>query len=133
MSEFTRIRRESQSNNKRDGLTGILVFGEGEFMQILEGTRNAISSAFSRISSDPMHSNIMLIHFSECSERLFGDWAMRHLTIRTEVLEQMTNFQEFEPRCWSSQECIAFGIEYKAIATSSVLQASKPSLVSAVE
>jgi hypothetical protein len=66
----------SEINNRRDGITGSLVFDSDHFIQILEGPRQAVFAAFRRIQDDPRHTDIDLIEFAEAPFRLFGDWTM---------------------------------------------------------
>jgi len=66
----------SQRNNARDGLTGALMFTEGYFAQVLEGSREAIERVFERIQRDERHCDVQLLSFDRASHRLFGNWAM---------------------------------------------------------
>jgi Sensors of blue-light using FAD len=64
------------TNNGRDGLTGFLHFNGFYFLQVLEGSRAAVSACYHRIAADPRHSNIVLISCSDVRERLFPSWSM---------------------------------------------------------
>jgi hypothetical protein len=64
-------------NNQRMGITGLLLFSGGHFMQLLEGDWLAISSLYTRISADPRHTNAQQLLHKESDHRLFPDWGMQ--------------------------------------------------------
>ncbi|TGN49788.1 BLUF domain-containing protein [Paracoccus liaowanqingii] len=70
------ILETSRANNKRDGITGVLVAGEEDFMQLLEGEKDAISICFMRIMKDKRHQNIWVIQAGDAVSRLFPKWSM---------------------------------------------------------
>ena len=65
----------SRKNNSRDGITGILLFIEGGFLQVLEGEEAAVSAAFERIRKDGRHWNSMVL-LDRQAPRVFADWSM---------------------------------------------------------
>jgi hypothetical protein len=67
----------AQHHNPRFGITGLLVFGSGIFFQWLEGPRDNVTSLMKIITSDPRHSNVVLLREeNEMHDRLFPDWSM---------------------------------------------------------
>ncbi|MFZ5724358.1 MAG: BLUF domain-containing protein [Pseudomonadota bacterium] len=66
----------SRANNTRDGITGMLLYRDGDFLQVLEGPADAVRTTYRRISADPRHSRVLLIDESEIEQRAFGDWSM---------------------------------------------------------
>jgi hypothetical protein len=72
-----RIIATAQRNNARSHITGMLVFGEGIFVQWLEGPRDAITGLMGVLRSDPRHEQIVLLsEVEESRERLFPQWDM---------------------------------------------------------
>jgi hypothetical protein len=67
----------STRNNDRDGLTGTLMVGRKSFLQVLEGSFEAVNATFARIVRDPRHSRVQLVSFEVIEERLFDEWQMR--------------------------------------------------------
>jgi uncharacterized Fe-S cluster-containing MiaB family protein len=51
----------SRRNNFRDGLTGMLLYEDGTFLQVLEGEESAVDKTFERFSKDRRHNKILLI------------------------------------------------------------------------
>jgi len=67
----------SAANNDRDGLTGVLLVGKKNFLQVLEGDFETVNETFQRITRDPRHRRVRLIEFGMTDERLFEEWHMR--------------------------------------------------------
>jgi len=62
--------------NKARGITGIIVYHEGQFLQILEGRERVVESLFEKISKDPRHDHVELLLRTEIIERSFADSSM---------------------------------------------------------
>ncbi len=70
------ILRKSTANNRRDGLSGMLLLVDQTFFQVLEGPKETVERTFGRISRDPRHSAIMRVIEQEKPERSFPRWSM---------------------------------------------------------
>jgi hypothetical protein len=70
------ILRKSKVNNPGTGITGVLCFSEGIFLQVLEGGRAAVNQLYNRIATDPRHSDVTLLCYEEIGERRFAGWSM---------------------------------------------------------
>jgi hypothetical protein len=70
------ILRTSRKNNRDNGITGMLLWADGVFIQILEGEPDRVRRLVSRIQSDPRHCYFMVMHEQTTDERLFSDWSM---------------------------------------------------------
>ena len=66
----------SRANNERDGITGVLVASEENFMQLLEGGRTVVAECFMRIMKDIRHQHIKVLLADEAGFRLFSKWSM---------------------------------------------------------
>lgn len=75
------ILAESQRNNARDGLTGALAAHEGRFIQVIEGSGDAIDRLLRRLTTDPRHKDIVVFGRGPVEQRLFGDWVMANARI----------------------------------------------------
>ena len=68
--------QKSRTNNAPLGITGMLLYKNGEFMQVLEGEENAVRSLSKRIAADPRHTNFKVLMDRPCTDREFPDWSM---------------------------------------------------------
>ncbi len=75
-SELQNILASARVNNKRIGVTGALLYTDGNFAQILEGPLKSIEQIFEVIQCDHRHSEVTVIHSAPASERNFPEWAM---------------------------------------------------------
>ena len=66
----------SQTENAKHEISGLLVYSEGYFLQIIEGTSAAIDTLYAKIVRDPRHSEIDLLTRSVSAIRLFSKWSM---------------------------------------------------------
>ncbi|WP_062015082.1 BLUF domain-containing protein [Aureimonas sp. AU4] len=74
--EIGDILAKSQHNNRRDGITGALLFNAGCFAQVLEGPLGAVEAAFERIQQDERHGDVSLLALERIEARSFPNWAM---------------------------------------------------------
>lgn len=70
------ILESSVRHNTPQQVTGMLLYAEGSFMQVLEGTPEAVAETMSRIREDPRHYGIVVIDTRAVARREFGDWTM---------------------------------------------------------
>ena len=70
------IQRSSDLNNDRDKITGVLIVGEEDFLQIIEGERSAVAECFMRIMKDDRHKDVRVLLAVEQEKRSFSKWGM---------------------------------------------------------
>ncbi len=80
-NELVAILRKSKTNNPSLGVTGVLCFSEGIFLQALEGGRSAVNKLYNRIVTDSRHSQVELLKYEEIGERRFAGWSMGQVNI----------------------------------------------------
>ena len=78
VGEIRDIEFTSQRNNAHAGITGILLYKRGRFMQFLEGPESEVRRIFSTIKNDPRHGNITVISEGMIPARQFPNWSMRY-------------------------------------------------------
>ena len=79
--QLTTILRQSKAKIPAMGVTGVLCFSEGIFLQALEGGRSAVNQLYARIVADPRHQQVELLCYEEISERRFGSWSMGQVNL----------------------------------------------------
>ena len=75
-STIASICQHSQPRNAERGITGVLVCGDGVFMQAIEGGRAAVNSLYGEILRDARHRDVVLLRYEEITERRFAGWTM---------------------------------------------------------
>ncbi len=79
--ELVAILKKSKANNPSLGITGVLCFSEGIFLQVLEGGRSAVNQLYNRIAADPRHTQVELMVYQEIGERRFAGWTMGQVNL----------------------------------------------------
>ena len=75
------ILASARQHNPVSGITGILCYGDGIFLQCIEGGRMQVSELYGTIQADPRHKDVALLHFDEIAERRFGGWSMGQVNL----------------------------------------------------
>ncbi len=79
----------SQSNNRRDGLTGLLIFDGQRFLQYIEGPEDRVRARIAKIRADWRHHALVILSERTTDRRQFGGWDMAgHVVGRGETLAQ---------------------------------------------
>lgn len=71
----------AQRNNVAHHLTGALAYGDGHFIQVLEGPEDALSATVDRIRADARHHDLEVIGPTPIMHRMFPDWCMALLSV----------------------------------------------------
>ena len=74
------IAHASAKRNASSNLTGVLLFVEDHFIQVLEGEDQAIEETFEKICCDLRHTNVRLVDLHSVNERMFPEWGMKVLS-----------------------------------------------------
>lgn len=110
-SEVTEaILAQSRSHNPAMGITGILCYGGGIFLQALEGGRNQVSDLYGHIQKDPRHKDVVLLHYEEITERRFGGWTMGQVNVskvNASILLKYSEKAELDPYAVSGKVSLA--------------------------
>ena len=111
---------QSRQHNPSCGITGILCYGGGIFLQAIEGGRMAVSELYGHIQKDPRHKDVVLLDFEEISERRFGGWTMGQvnlLKLNHSILLKYSEKAELDPYAASGKVSLALLEELMATAS----------------
>ena len=74
--DLRELLEHSRRNNERVGISGLLLYHDGDFMQLLEGGEQAVRTTYERILQDSRHRGCLLLITRHVAERTFPDWSM---------------------------------------------------------
>jgi hypothetical protein len=120
--ELISILKKSKANNPRLGVTGVLCFSEGIFLQVLEGGRSAVSQLYNRIACDARHTSVELLCFDEIGERRFAGWSMGQVNmsrLNPALLLKYSERPTLDPFSVSGQ--VSMALFHELMATASVV------------
>lgn len=81
-NELAALEDEARRYNRATGITGLLVFDAGHFVQVLEGPAGAVDATLGRIRADPRHEDFEQILDEPIVERSFARWALASIDLR---------------------------------------------------
>ena len=114
------ILHASRNHNLHHGITGILCYGGGVFLQAIEGGREAVNKLYNHIIEDARHTDVVLLHYEEITERRFGGWTMGQVNLsklNTSIVLKYSEKPEFDPYSVSGKVSLALLEELMATAS----------------
>jgi len=88
---LTEIRR----NNKILEVTGLLLYNDEFFTQVIEGAKNTIQNLHETIKKDSRHGNFVKLLEEPIENRAFPDWSMGYRKINTNEDSSLPGFSNF--------------------------------------
>ena len=89
----------SAGNNRRNGITGALLFVEQSFIQVIEGEEDAVAVLLTTIKNDPRHTDFRIISDQVQEGRHFSEWSMALVTPpeqdRPQVVRELRSASEY--------------------------------------
>jgi hypothetical protein len=116
------ILAQSRQHNPECGITGILCYGGGIFLQAIEGGRMPVSELYGHIQRDTRHREVVLLHYEEISERRFGGWTMGQVNmskINASILLKYAEKPELDP--YSVSGSVSLALLEELMATASII------------
>lgn len=100
-----RILAKSRINNRKNGLVGVLYFGDGIFFQCLEGEEHAVNQLMDKLAFDSRHKDLKVVSRKFVSKLSFADWAMKFAPIDAKIVGflKANGFQRFDPYAFSDE------------------------------
>jgi hypothetical protein len=80
LTDLEEILVDARTGNERRNVTGVLVYVDGVFLQILEGEKEALRGLMRSIASDSRHTAVKVFHEAEVDGPTFKSWRMAYLS-----------------------------------------------------
>lgn len=93
--ELLALLDRARRHNAQVGLTGMLLYAEGNFFQVLEGQAPVIESLYARIQRDPRHAHMTRIIQEPIAQRAFADWTMGFCDVSKAELADVAGVNDF--------------------------------------
>jgi hypothetical protein len=90
--ELLELLKISRENNEKKSLTGMLLYGEGAFVQVLEGDDDVVNSTYEIIKADDRHKNLIHIISGKLDNRIFPNWSMGFKAVNRNIAEEFKGF-----------------------------------------
>ena len=120
--ETESILNSSREHNISNGITGVLCFGGGIYLQAIEGGRNQVNALYSQIIKDPRHKDVVILDYQEITERRFGGWTMGQVRLdklNPSIVLKYSETPELDP--YSVSGHVSFALLEELMATASIV------------
>lgn len=94
-TELLALLETSRWNNSRNGVTGMLLYKDGNFMQVIEGAEAEIRRLHEKISRDPRHNGLITLMERRIEQRQFSDWSMGFRNLSDPGLQEIPGYSDF--------------------------------------
>lgn len=129
---FEEVENHARNFNQQHGITGTLCYGNGHFLQCIEGEKEKIAALTQRIFADTRHKNVRVLLLKVIRQHSFFDWRMRLLFLERwlwspatkKQATQLLPFLPFSPHDWSAAHTEQFLQVIKNFETPSHIKAA---------
>lgn len=94
-AELVTLLEQARRNNSKSDITGMLLYKDGNFLQVLEGDEKKVGALQHRISRDPRHHKMFTLAQGTCAAREFPDWSMGFSNLDAPEVATVAGYSEF--------------------------------------
>jgi hypothetical protein len=94
-SQLQELLEVSRARNLSSGVTGVLLYVRGNFIQLLEGEQADVEATRARIAADPRHRGLITLLEGDCDRRDFPDWSMGFPCLNEAQAAQLPGYSDF--------------------------------------
>jgi len=105
--ELTVLLAKARQKNEQLDISGMLVYYDDSFLQVLEGEEKSVESLYQHITRDERHANCEMLLRSFIDRRSFGDWTMGFVNTRLFGPTSLPGFNDFFGKRFSREIFIA--------------------------
>jgi len=116
------ILSSAREHNQQNGITGVLCYVGGIYLQAIEGGRNQVNTLYSIIVKDPRHKDVVMLDYQEISERRFGGWTMGQVRLdklNPSIVLKYSETADLDP--YSVSGVVSFALLEELMATASII------------
>jgi Sensors of blue-light using FAD len=99
-AELLALLEVSRGNNAKVNVTGMLLYREGNFMQVLEGEEEAVRRVHMHIARDRRHGGLITLLQGPITARAFSRWTMGFRNLDSTEVKSVPGFSEFLNDDW---------------------------------
>ena len=111
--DFSALLQQCRDSNNKRGITGMLLYQNGTFMQMIEGEKQVVLELYDKILKDDRHTGVHTVLTGDIEARNFEDWSMGFFNMDkagefpqySEYINENLALRSFEP---GSQDAYEF-------------------------
>lgn len=89
------ILHKAREKNARLNITGMLLYRNGYFIQVLEGPEAAVTDLYKTITEDDRHHHVMTLHQDNITTREFAHWEMGFNNLENLSAAELEGYTDF--------------------------------------
>ena len=94
-AQLTELLQKARVKNEDLHLTGMLLYSDGNFFQVLEGEPDSVDGMYKKLQLDKRHRQLTMIVREPIAKRYFADWSMGFSSVTPEELSQVEGLNDF--------------------------------------
>jgi len=106
-AELLELLTKCRDNNTRLEVTGMLLYKDGNFMQVLEGEEATVRALYAKVERDPRHGGVITLLQGHGEERQFPDWSMGFRDLNSPEAIATPGYSEFLNTPLTGEACLA--------------------------
>ena len=103
-SDLPALLEKCRTNNARCDVTGMLLYQNQSFFQVLEGDRSVVEALYEKVALDPRHTRVTRVVLEPISKRAFASWTMGYPRVSEKELAEIPGLNDFFGRSSSYLE-----------------------------
>jgi hypothetical protein len=92
--DLVALLEQSRARNRQHSVTGMLLYAEGAFIQVLEGDAKDVETIYKSITLDERNAGHYVIEKSEITERNFPEWSMGFTDLTKVPADQLEGYSD---------------------------------------
>lgn len=93
--DLTDLLIQARTINAEHGITGMLLYKDRSFLQVLEGDSESVHAIYARITRDRRHEKVRTLYDEPIDKRDFPDWTMGFRNLSGSDLESLVGYTSF--------------------------------------
>jgi hypothetical protein len=93
-AKLIELLKKARENNRLLDITGMLLYVNGKFMQVLEGKPQTVKDLYSHISNDMRHKRVTTLLEGESPNRIFDRWSMGFKKLSDDDFKNLSGFED---------------------------------------
>jgi Sensors of blue-light using FAD len=94
-AQLTELLQKARVKNEDLHVTGMLLYSDGNFFQVLEGEPDSVEGMYKKLQLDKRHQQLTMIVREPIAKRYFADWSMGFSSVTPEELRQVDGLNDF--------------------------------------
>lgn len=87
---------QARALNEQQHITGALVYGDGQFVQVMEGEESVVKNLYARVAKDARHYNVRKLAEGPITGRSFAQWSMAFGEVPADKFRVLRSISEYQ-------------------------------------